>query len=217
MPFTVEILSQAELEVIWKMRARAADFDKYLQLVNALDIGDGFRIQPESDEHAKVVRHNFSEAAKERVKPLRDKDNKIVGHKVKAQPMLRDGQPIPEPVIIRWKTVTKDVTTKNKQTGVETTATVIVALEALLIATTEVKPRGPRPETETVAVPNATAEQITAKKLTLSDGRVAKLHKDGTWHAQKIAVVTAQESANGVSSNGNAPAETPAEGEKVSA
>jgi hypothetical protein len=217
-PFTVEILSKSELEAIWKNKVRAEDFENYANLIGSLDVGDGFRVKPENEAHAKVIRTNFAEAAKERVKPMRDAAGVIIGHKVKGTPLLVDGAPVPEPVVVKWKTVAHDVVRKAKD-GTETTSTIIDRLEALLTATTDVKPRAPRPETEQVAMV-ATPLQIAAKSVVLADGRTAKMRKDGSWHAPKLAIVAAApeapttNGANGsadVSASGTPAAETGAE------
>lgn len=210
MPLQIEILSKAEVEAVWKNRARAENFADYLNFINARDIGDSFRLTVDKGDKnadsARSIRHNFEEAAKERVKATRDKDGRILVTDGRITPVLVDDKPVPDAVLLRWKTDSHIEQRKQKKDGKEsvTDVKVIDKLTALLIATTDVKPRGPRPEMETVTVPNATAEQVAAKTLTLTDGRVAKLRKDGAWHAPKITVVAASTSANGSSQNGTA-------------
>lgn len=228
MPLQIEILSKAEVEAIWKNRARAENFADYLNFINLRDIGDSFRLTVEKGEKnadsARSIRHNFAEAAKERIKMQRGPDGKMLLVDNKPQPVIVDGKPVLDPVILRWKVDSTEEKRKDK-TGKETTVNVINKLTALLIASTDVKPRGPRVETEIVAL-NPTPEQMTAKAALLPDGRTAKLTKSGTWRAPKLVANTGpdaltadgapmisakQEGSGGVSTNGTTSEKAPAE------
>lgn len=138
----IELLSQAEIDAIWKAAraARAENFAEYLGFMNAREIGDGFRIPVQKGDGnaaaAKEIRHNFSEAAKERT---------------------RNGQPAP--VLLKWKVEkhTEKVTTDKGRTT--TDVEVIDHVSAVVVATDSIKKRGPRkPKTETPTANGTTTD-----------------------------------------------------------
>lgn len=130
----IELLSKAETDAIWKARGRAENFAEYLTFINAREIGDSFRIPVAKGENnaaaAREIRHNFTEAAKERT---------------------RDGNAAP--VLLKWKTDkhTEQRVLKKGEPAVD--VEVIDKITALLIATDSVKKRAPRAKKEETATP----------------------------------------------------------------
>lgn len=147
----IELLSRAEIDQIWKARGRAENFADYLNFINAREIGDGFRIPVEKGDNnaaaAKEIRHNFTEAAKERT---------------------RNGTPAP--VLLKWSTEKHNAKKTVKKDGktVEEEFVVIDKVAAVLVATDSVKKRGPR--TPKVAEPttNGTTTDTTVSTETVA-------------------------------------------------
>lgn len=194
MPLEIEILSKAEVDAIWKSRAlqaRAENFAEYVAFMNARGVGDSFRLKVEKGDKnadsARSLRHNFTEAAKER----------------------SDTNGLPAPVMLRWKSDTHDEKRKRTVDGkpTEVEIKVIDRLTALVIASGgEVKHR--TLTTEVVVPTNPPAGAVTGATMLLADGRTATLAKSGKWRAPKVSVTSAPVSAqngvtNGVSASGN--------------
>ncbi len=164
MTLQVEILSKAEIEQVWKTRARAENFAEYVAFLSPLDIGASFRVSVgKGTDSAAVIRHNFNEAAKERVKAQRDPEGKILLKDGKIVPITVEGKPVLDPIILRWKTDSHEEkrTTKAKdgKPATETAVKVIDKMTALLAATDSVKKRGPRkPKTDAPAASSSTAD-----------------------------------------------------------
>ncbi len=150
----VELLSKAEIEEIWRSArtaARAENFAEYLAFMNQRQIGDSFRLSPEKGANnassAREIKHNFTEAAKERT-----------------------ANGAPAPVVLRWKTVSHVENHLDKKTGQTTETVVIDKLTALLVSTDSIKPRKKK-TAQTAEAPSengtttdtpATTEAVTA-------------------------------------------------------
>lgn len=188
----IEMLSQDEIDAIWKSNnKRASNFSTFQSLLNSKDIGDGWNIPvgkaaeaagKNNAEYAKSVRYNFNEAAA----------NRTITRTV-------DGTETEEkaPVRIQWKTVQHEaeedvVDAKGKKVGTKK-VTIIDHLKVYLVAS-EVRHRA-RAEREEVTVENPPADAKKGTIVTMADGRKARMDKNGKWTAPKPKVADA--STNG--------------------
>lgn len=223
----IEMLSQTEAQAIWKRQTkRAPNFADYQMFMNTHDVGASWRTKVEpgdqNEEHAKVIRHNFNEAARERTAIIRLDAKPANGTEVQgiAADQFTSGPDgkwraeKPAPVAIKWKVNShkekREVAdAKGKKTTIE--IDVIDSLTALITATAARQTRAPRAANEdvTALVTTPPADAKKGTKYTLPDGRVAVRTEAGKWRAPKHSANGLVDGTTDVSTGNNGTSVTP--------